>query len=134
MRDHMRLMAIALGNVSLSLLLLPSPAEAQRYEVTGFIGYTTSGDIERTASVVDELEIAGGFTWGGQFGVFFGPHTGFEVSWAQQETKLRLTTPSGAARASCSASCAPEEKPMTPIRSGLIRNSLALWRINRAAR
>ena len=30
-------------------------------------------------------------------GFFFGAHLGFEVSWAQQETKLSLTTGSGSA-------------------------------------
>jgi hypothetical protein len=86
-----------MGAAALGLLLQPSPAQAQRYEVTGFIGYTSPGEIDKTARQITELEIAGSFTWGAQFGYFFGPHMGLEVSWAQQETRLRLTTDTGSA-------------------------------------
>jgi opacity protein-like surface antigen len=83
--------------ISLGILFLPQPVLAQEIEITPLLGYTTAGNIERTARVIDNLEIASSFTWGAQAGFFFGSHLGFEVSWAQQETKLRLETGSGRA-------------------------------------
>jgi opacity protein-like surface antigen len=83
--------------ISLGVLFLPQPAHAQEIEITPLLGYTTAGNIERTARVIDDLEIASSFTWGAQVGFFFGPHLGFEVSWAQQETKLSVETASGRA-------------------------------------
>ncbi len=81
--------------MSLSILFLSSPAHAQEIEVTPFLGYTTAGNIDRTAAEIDNLEIASSFTWGAQVGFFFGPRLGFEISWAQQETGLSLDTDSG---------------------------------------
>jgi hypothetical protein len=70
---------------------------AQRFEITPFFGYTSSGDIATTAISVRELQIAGSFTWGAEFDYFFSPHVGLEVSYAQQETGLKITTRSGTA-------------------------------------
>lgn len=97
MRRELKLKMASFSGLALVVLLLPSPAKAQRFEITPFFGYTTPGDIERTAFVVRELEIAGSFTWGAQFDYFFNPNVGVEISWAQQETGLKLTTSSGTA-------------------------------------
>lgn len=79
------------------LLLAASPAWAQRTEVALLAGYTTSGDIEKKALTIQELEIGGGFTWGLEAGHFFNPHVGVEASWARQESALVLATSSGSA-------------------------------------
>jgi opacity protein-like surface antigen len=98
MTQEAKVKAILMSAVVLGLLLMPSPARAQRhYEITPFIGYTTAGDIGNIAPEIAQLQIAGGFTWGAQFGVFFGPNLGVELSWAQQETGLRLSTTAGSA-------------------------------------
>lgn len=97
MRHEAKDRAVWVGALALGLLLLAPPAGAQSYEITPFIGYTTAGDIERIAPEITQLQIAGSFTWGAQFGVFFGPHMGVEVSWIQQETRLRLATTAGSA-------------------------------------
>jgi len=97
MRREPKLKIASFSALALAILFLPSSARAQRFEITPFFGYTTPGDIERTAFAVSELEIAGSFTWGGQFDYFFNPRIAIEVSWAQQETGLKLTTLSGTA-------------------------------------
>jgi opacity protein-like surface antigen len=97
MRHEAKSKIVLMCAAALAILLLPSPSQAQRYEVAGLVGYTTPGNIDNTARQVTDLEIAGSFTWGGQFGVFFSPHLGIEVSWAQQETQLGLTTEAGSA-------------------------------------
>lgn len=98
MTQEAKAKAILIGAVVLGLLLLPSPARAQRhYEITPFIGYTTAGDINNIAPEITQLQISSGFTWGAQFGVFFGPNLGVELSWAQQETGLSLSTAAGSA-------------------------------------
>ena len=97
MRHEAKFKVVLMSTLTLELLLLASPARAQSYEITPFLGYTTSGDINRIAPEITGLQVAGSFTWGAQFGVFFGPHMGVEVSWAQQETRLRLSTAAGSA-------------------------------------
>jgi probable HAF family extracellular repeat protein len=46
------------------VLAASSPARAQSWEVSGFIGNTPSADLDRQAPELDELAIRGGFTWG----------------------------------------------------------------------
>jgi opacity protein-like surface antigen len=77
------------------LLLLASPASAQRFEAAGVFGYTTAGALEPVASELQSYEIGGGFTWQGQLDYFFTPHLGLEASWAQREGALALETSSG---------------------------------------
>jgi hypothetical protein len=76
-------------------LLLAAPASAQRFEATGLVGYTTAGTLEPVAPELASYEIGGGFTWQGQFAYFFTPQIGVEVSWAQREGALTLSTSSG---------------------------------------
>lgn len=92
--------AAALGSLAFGLLLSASPVngQSQRFEVTPFFGQTTAGALNRTAEEVTSLEVSGGFTWGAQFGYFFHPRMGVELSWTRQETHLGLSTPSGSAR------------------------------------
>lgn len=81
----------------LAHVLLPSSAAAQRFEIAPFVGVTTASELKQTAPEVSELEFADGFTWGVEFGYFFTPRVGVEVAWAQHETGLELSTPSGEA-------------------------------------
>ena len=97
MRHETKCKVVLMGAVVWGLLLLSTPARAQHYEITPFIGYTTAGDINNIAPEITQLQIAGGFTWGAQFGVFFGSNMGVELSWAQQETRLKLSTAAGSA-------------------------------------
>ena len=60
-------------------------------------GYTTAGDIEMKAVGIEDLEVAGSFTWGFQAGRFFSDHMGFEVSWSRQESAIALGTAAGSA-------------------------------------
>jgi len=85
--------------VALALAGLAAPARAQRIEIAPLTaaGYTTAGNIEKTAPGIESLKIKGGFTWGGQFDYFFGRNMGLEVSWAQQESSLTISTRSGTA-------------------------------------
>jgi opacity protein-like surface antigen len=79
----------------LALLLVAVPASAQRFEAAGLFGYTTASSLEPVARELEGYEIAGGFTWQGQFDYFFTPHLGIEASWAQREGDLTLSTSSG---------------------------------------
>jgi opacity protein-like surface antigen len=97
MKSDAKSRVVLIGAIALGLLHLPSLAGAQSYEITPFIGYTTSGSIDKAAPEITELQIASSFTWGAQFGVFFGPQMGVEVSWARQETRMRLSTTAGSA-------------------------------------
>jgi opacity protein-like surface antigen len=85
--------------LALVLPLVAAPCWAQRFEVAPLLGagYTTSASIDAHAVGIDGIEIKGGFTWGGQAGYFFSKHFGAEVSWSQQETALRISTPDGSA-------------------------------------
>lgn len=80
-----------------ALLLLAAPAFAQDNEVALVLGYTTSGDIDRKAAGIDDLEIAGSFTWGLAATHFFSRRLGAEVSWTRQDSALVLATADGSA-------------------------------------
>jgi hypothetical protein len=85
-----RLLAIAVA-----VVLVASPAWAQRTELSLFAGYTTPGDIEKKAPTVQDLEIEGAFTWGLRAGHFFTTNLGVEASWARQESELVFGTAAG---------------------------------------
>ena len=80
-----------------ALLLLAAPAFAQDNEVALVLGYTTSGDIDMKAAGIDDLEIAGSFTWGLAATHFFSRRWGAEVSWTRQDSALVLGTADGSA-------------------------------------
>jgi hypothetical protein len=83
--------------IAASLLLVASPAWAQRTELALLGGYTTSGDIEMKALTIQELEIAGSFTWGLAVSRFFTSRLGAEASWSRQGSELVVGTSSGSA-------------------------------------
>ena len=83
--------------LALALLLPAAPAFAQRTEVAVMGGYTTSGDIDKTALGIQELNVDGSFTWGVTAGHFFSDHMGAEVSWSRQDSGLVIGTPAGSA-------------------------------------
>jgi hypothetical protein len=75
--------------LAVALVLAAAPLHAQaRTEIAVLGGYTTAGGIGNTAPTIQDLEIAGGFTWGAQAGHFFTPNLGFEASWARQDGEL----------------------------------------------
>ena len=83
--------------LTLACVLLASPSWAQRTELSLLAGYTTPGNIDNRALTIEDLEIAGAFTWGLQAGRFFSRSMGAELSWAKQESALALSTSSGSA-------------------------------------
>ncbi len=79
---------------------LASPAAAQSIEITPLLplGYTTHSAIDSKAAGVQQLEVSGGLTWGGQGAYFFSDRVGIEALWMQQETGVTMTTSGGSAR------------------------------------
>ena len=84
---------------ALALTVIAAPAAAQRIEVTPLssAGYTPAAGIDKSAVGVEDLQIAGGFTWGAQAGMFLTDRIGLEALWTQQQSSLRLTTATGSA-------------------------------------
>ena len=75
------------------LLFLPaSPAFAQGFEAALLGGYTTPGGLTPRALDVQELRLAGSFTWGLTAGYFFSPRYGFEASWSRVGSDLEIGT------------------------------------------
>ena len=83
--------------LTIALVLGASSSWAQGTELALLAGYTTSGNIDQKAATIQDLEIAGAFTWGLQAGHFFSRRLGAEVSWAKQESALAISTSSGSA-------------------------------------
>jgi hypothetical protein len=81
----------------IAFMLAAVPAWAQRTELGLLAGYATSGDIENKALTIQELEIAGSFTWGLAGSHFFTPRLGAEASWSRQGSDLVIGTSSGRA-------------------------------------
>jgi opacity protein-like surface antigen len=81
----------------LALVLAASPALAQRTEVSALAGWASSDSLDRTAAGIQELQVAGGFTWGLQATRFFTPHLGAELSFSRQGSDLVISTASGSA-------------------------------------
>ena len=80
-----------------SFCALGVSSEAQDIEVSPFLGlgYTTSGQLDRVAPGVSGLEISGGLTWGGDVQWFMNRRLAAGLSFARQESRLRLTTAAG---------------------------------------
>jgi opacity protein-like surface antigen len=91
----MRIQASVL--LALGLSLAAAPSRAQHVEVSPFLGlgYTTSGGLDSVAPGISALEVSGGLTWGGDATWFFGRRIGAGLSFAQQESRLRVSTASG---------------------------------------
>jgi hypothetical protein len=73
--------------------LSAAPAFSQGFEVTALAGYTTPGSLEQDTRTLEDLELAGGFTWGASLGFFFSPRLGVEASWARVGSGVELSTP-----------------------------------------
>jgi hypothetical protein len=80
-----------------ALVLACAPAQAQSWEVSGLAGYTPTVELDRTAPELEQLDLAGGFTWGAQVARFFSPHFGAEVLWTLQRSGLEVGTEDGTA-------------------------------------
>jgi opacity protein-like surface antigen len=82
------------------VLLCAAPAAAQSFEVAPLLsaGYTTAAAIDEKAARVQDLEISGGFTWGGQAAYFVTDHLGVEALFAQQLTNVTMTSTTGSGR------------------------------------
>jgi hypothetical protein len=83
----------------LTLALAASPAHAQSIEVTPLasIGYTRGANVEMRAAGVEDLDIAGGLTWGAQAGVLVTDRVAVEAMWTRQFAHMELSTSSGRA-------------------------------------
>lgn len=90
-------MRIAFAFAAAATLFVDSPARAQSWEASGFVGFTPSATIDKRASELSDLDIRGGFTWGLQGARFFTPSWGAEVLWTRQETALEVGTADGKA-------------------------------------
>ena len=77
--------------VALLMLLAAAPARAQSFEVTPFFGYSNAKTIDTTTLGVDDLQIDGGFTYGGTATYFISDRIGFEGLFAQQPTEVSMT-------------------------------------------
>ena len=88
--------AIAAG-VMLVLLAAASPAVAQSWEVSGLAASMPSTDLDQRAPQLDELDIAGGFTWGLQGARLLTTHWGAEAMWTEQASALQIGTSAGRA-------------------------------------
>jgi outer membrane protein W len=72
--------------------LSAAPAFSQGLEVTALGGYTTAGSLEHDTRTLEELKLAGSFTWGASVGFFFSEHLGVEASWARVGSGVELAT------------------------------------------
>jgi outer membrane protein W len=73
-------------------ILSAAPAFSQGFEVTALAGYTTPGSLEHDTRTLDDLKLAGSFTWGASLGWFFSPRLGIEASWARVGSGVELST------------------------------------------
>jgi len=73
-------------------ILSAAPAFSQGFEVTALAGYTTPGGLQHDTRTVEDLKLAGGFTWGASLGWFFSPRLGVEASWARVGSGVELST------------------------------------------
>lgn len=77
---------------SLMLLGAAAPAFSQGLEVTALAGYTAPGGLQHESRTVEDLKLAGGFTWGATATWFFSPRLGIEASWARVGSGVELST------------------------------------------
>jgi outer membrane protein W len=73
-------------------ILSTAPAFSQGFEVTALAGYTTPGGLQHDTRTLDDLKLAGSFTWGASLGWFFSKHLGVEASWARVGSGVELST------------------------------------------
>jgi hypothetical protein len=87
------LIVVAVAAQSVARAQTQSPtAQAQSWEVSGFIGHTPSADLDRRSSDLEELAIRGGFTWGAQAARLFGPNWAAEVMRTEHSSALQIGT------------------------------------------
>ena len=78
--------------LTLLTFLSAAPAFSQGFEVTALAGYTTPGGLEHDSRTVEDLKLAGSFTWGASAGFFFSERLGVEASWARVGSGVELST------------------------------------------
>jgi len=88
---------MTLAAAFLMFALAPTPARAQSWEVSGFVGVTPSAALDRRAPELDEVNYGGGFTWGAQVGRLFTSHLAAEALWSEQASALQIGTADGTA-------------------------------------
>ena len=74
-----------------------APAQAQSWEASFLAGFTPSASLDRRARQIDQLDIGGGFTLGGQVGYHLGQRCSAEVLWTRQDSGLQVGTAHGKA-------------------------------------
>ena len=84
--------------VTLLGFLAAPPAFSQGFEAALVGGYTTPGGIEQKAAGIQDLELAGSFSWGASAAFFFSPRFGVEASWTRQQSALEIGTTQGSAQ------------------------------------
>jgi opacity protein-like surface antigen len=83
--------------LTLCLALAAGPAFSQGFELELRGGYTTPGGIAPGALTVEDLELAGGLTWGASATYSLSPRYGIEASWTRQGGGLEIETNDGSA-------------------------------------
>ena len=78
--------------VSIVLLLLAVPAAAQSFEMGGFVGFTPSASLDRSAAHLDGTSIDGGVIFGIDGAALLSDHWGIEGEWAQQSSGFSFDT------------------------------------------
>jgi opacity protein-like surface antigen len=83
--------------LALLTFLVAPPAFSQEFELALLGGYTTPGGIEQKAVGIQDLELAGSFTWGASAAFFFSKRFGVEASWTRAGSELEIGTAQGSA-------------------------------------
>jgi outer membrane protein W len=78
--------------LTFAAVLSAAPAFSQGFEATALVGYTTPGSLEHDARTVEDLKLAGSFTWGASLGFFLTPRLAVEGSWTRVGTDVVLST------------------------------------------
>ena len=81
------IVALALGA---ALASTAAPSRARQIYISPMVGYSTAGSLELGEADLDDVNVDGGLTWGGQIGFQSSPGFTFEASYMQQETHLTL--------------------------------------------
>jgi opacity protein-like surface antigen len=84
---------LLIGPLAFATILIAAPAQAQNFEATALVGYTTPGALEQDARTVEDLKLAGSFTWGASAGFFLTPRLEVEGSWSRVGSGVVLSTP-----------------------------------------
>lgn len=79
-------------SVAFLVVLAATPAFPESFEASLLGGYTTAGGLEAGALGIDDVRLAGGFTWGASVGYFFSPRFGAEASWTRDASGLEIAT------------------------------------------